>query len=85
MNKQKQYFINGLILLIIALLMITLIPYCADKLKITVEKSSFSEAEFFFLIASAIFYLFSPKYYKFQLFSIFCAFFYYFVFLKFTI
>lgn len=82
MRKQKQYYINGLILLIIAMISITMLPHLADKLKLTVEKSSFSEFEFFALCASALFYLFSPRYYKNQVLSIIFAFLYYFLFLK---
>ncbi len=82
MNKQKQYFINGLILLVVALLFVTIIPYCADRAKFVIDKGSLREFEFFLLTASALFYLFSPKYYKAQFISILCAFLYYFIFLK---
>jgi len=77
MRKQKQYFINGVILIIIAMMVVTIIPYCADKFKINIEKTSYSEFEFFCLCASSLFYLFSPKYYKNQIFSIFLAYLYY--------
>ncbi len=83
MNKQKQYFINGLILFIIALTMITIIPYCIDKLKMAFEKDTFSELEFFAMTASALFFLFSPKYYKNQVIIIIFGFLYYFLFSKF--
>ncbi len=82
MNKQKQYFINGLILLVIAILTVTIVPYLADKWKMAFEKSSFSEFEFFLLTASTLFYLFSPKYYKNQVISIIFAFIFYFTFVK---
>lgn len=82
MNKQKQYFINGLVLIILALLAITIIPFCADKLRIPVEKNIFSEFELFALMLCALFYLFSPKYYKAQILSIICAVIFYFVFIK---
>ena len=82
MKKQKQYFINGLILMTIALFSITIVPYLADNFKFFIEKHSLSEFEFFILTAASLFYIFSPKYYKFQLMSILCAFLYYFAFLK---
>ena len=82
MRKQKQYFINGLILVIIALFSITIAPYLADSFKMVVEKHSFAEFEFFTLTAASLFYIFSPKYYKFQIISVLCAFIYYFAFLK---
>ena len=82
MNKQKQYFINGLILLVIAILTITIIPYVADRWKMAFEKSSFSELEFFLLTACTLFYLFSPKYYKNQVISIVFAYLFYFIFVK---
>ena len=81
MKKQKQYFINGLILIIIALLIITLIPHFAGKFKIAIEKSTYSEIEFFILCAASLFYLFSPKYYIGQILSIVLAILYYFLFL----
>ncbi len=83
MNKQKQYFINGLILLVIGLLIITVIPYAIDKFKLAIEKSSFSELEFVVLTGCCLFYLFSPKYYKNQVLSIILGFLYYFMFFKF--
>ncbi len=83
MNKQKQYFINGLILIVIAILAVTIIPYCFDKLKIAVEKDIFTDFEFFALIAGALFYLFSPKYYKMQILSVICAVIFYCLFAKF--
>ena len=82
MKKQKQYYINGLILIVIALITITVVPLIADKYKIGFEKSSFSEFEFFILTAAALFYLFSPKYYKWQFISIVCGILYYLIFLK---
>ena len=82
MKKQKQYFINGLILIIIAMMTITIIPYFADKFKIVIEKTSYSEFEFFCLTAAGLFYLFSPKYYKNQVFSILIAYLFYCGFIK---
>ena len=83
MNKQKQYFINGLILIIVAILAVTIIPCTADKFKIVIDKNLFSEFELFTLTACALFYLFSPKYYKAQIISIVCVAIYYFSFIKF--
>ena len=82
MNKQKQYFINGIILIIMAIVAISFMPYLADKFKLPFEKSCFPEFEFFALTGASLFYLFSPKYYKAQILSILCAILYYFIFLK---
>lgn len=82
MNKQKQYYINGIILIILALISVTLAPHIADKLKLTIDKSSYAEFEFFLLTAAALFYLFSPKYFKGQILSILLAFLYYWMFLR---
>ena len=83
MNKQLKLYLNGLILIALALIMITIIPFLSDKLKIVAEKGIFSELEFFFLTAGALFYLFSPKYYKYQILSIFVAISHYFIFIHF--
>ena len=82
MKKQKQYFINGLILIAIAMITITIVTYCADKFGLTIEKASYSEFEFFCLCAGFLFYLFSPKYFKNQVLSILIAYLYYFGFVK---
>ncbi len=83
MKKQKQYFINGLILIVIALIVITLVPLYADRFGMNIEKYSYSEFEFFVLCAASLFYLFSPKYYKGQVLSIIFAILYDLSFLKF--
>ena len=83
MNKQKQYFINGLILIVIAVLTVTVIPLCIDKLKIAFEKNVFSDIELFVLMTGALFYLFSPKYYKMQVISILGALIFYLLFVRF--
>ena len=82
MKKQKQYFINGLILIIVALMAVTIVPYCTDRFRLFIEKNVLCEFEFFTLCASALFYLFSPKYYKGQIISILSAYLYYFAFVK---
>lgn len=82
MNKQKQYYINGLILISIAIISVTLIPLLADKLKIYTNKDFLCEFEFFSLTAGALYFLFSPKYYKHQVLSIVFIILYYLLFLK---
>jgi len=82
MNKQKQFFINGLILIMIATFATTVIPFLIDKLKIVSEKGFFTEFAFFTLAASAIFYIFSPKYYKEQVLSVIFAIIFYLLFIK---
>jgi len=83
MKKQTQYFINGLILLILAMLTITIAPIIIKKyLHQTLENYIYSEIEFFLLTACSIFYLFSPKFYKKQINTIFFSIIYYILFIK---
>ena len=83
MRKQTKYFINGVILVILALLSITIVPLIVEKLGFyAIEKYIYAEIEFFLLIASASFWLFCPFYYRAQLLSILFALIYYFVFSK---
>lgn len=81
MRKQTQYFINGIILLILGLLVITITPLIIENYRpISLEKYMYSEIEFFMLMACGVYYLFSPKYYKYQIISIALGMTYYFVF-----
>ena len=80
MKKQKQYYINGLILIITGVFAVTVLPYLTDKIGFYFDKSVFSEFEFFVLVAAGLFYLFSPKYYKSQMLSIILAIIFYLIF-----
>ena len=79
LSTQGKYFINGVMLICLALLSVTIIPMCA---KLNFEKYIYVQAEFFFLCCASIFYLFSPKFYKYQITSIVIALFLYFLFVK---
>lgn len=78
-NLQKKYFINGVILIFIALLSVTYLPVVV---KINIENYVYYQIEFFALCAASIFFLFSPKYYKEQVLTIFFAIFLYLLYSK---
>ncbi|MBR1616561.1 hypothetical protein IJ670_00265 [bacterium] len=81
LNKQTQYFINGIIMLVIGISSVTILPVLFQKLRlVSVDNFIWVEIEFFTMSASVLFYLFSPKYYKAQLLSIICAISYYIIF-----
>ncbi len=83
LNLQTKYFINGLILLALALFSITFLPMILKgKYNIIFENYIYVEFEFFLLVASSVFYLFSPKYYKFQIYSVLFGIIYYSFFVK---
>ena len=68
MKKQTKYFTIGFLLLICALLSVTFLPIVIKLFtKLNIQKYIYIQIEFFLLIASSIFYLFSPKYYKWQI------------------
>lgn len=79
LSNQTKYFINGVILLFLGLFCITFVPL---KTIVSVEKYLYLQIEFFLLCASAIYYLFSPKYYKQQILSILIGILYYLLFVK---
>ena len=84
LSLQAKYFINGLILLALALFVITFMPIVLkEKYNIIFENYVYVELEFFLLVASSIFYLFSPKYYKYQIYSVLFGIIYYSFFVKF--
>ena len=85
LSTQTKYFINGLILLIIGLFSVTFLPIIIKNLpfiKTTIENYFYVQLEFFTLCSCAIFYLFSPKYLKYQFISILAGIVYYFLFIK---
>ena len=85
LSNQTKYFINGVILLSLACFSVTLLPLIIKTTPISaiIKNYIYYEIEFFLLSASAIFYLFSPKYYKYQILSILVFMFIYNHFVKF--
>ena len=82
-NLQTKYFINGLILLALALYSITYLPIILkEKCGLIFENYIYVEFEFFLLTAAAIFYLISPKYYQYQIYSVLFGIIYYSFFVK---
>ena len=82
-NLQIKYFINGLILLALALYSITFLPIVLkERFGLVFENYIYVELEFFLLVAASIFYLFSPKYYQYQIYSILFGIIYYSFFVK---
>lgn len=81
LNHQTQYFINGIILIIIALLSVTILP---KSNLLSIPKYAYYQIEFFVLCAASIYFLFSPKYYKGQILTILLGIIYYILFVKFN-
>ena len=74
MTKQTKYLINGIILLILGIIAISALPIIVQEYGYyTVSKSLYSQIEFVLFTACAIYYIFSPKYYRIQVLSIFIA------------
>lgn len=80
-NHQTKYFINGVILVILALFCVTFLPFIL-KNKTVIPSYIFYQAEFFLLSAASIFFLFSPKHYKGQVLTILLGILYYILFAK---
>lgn len=80
LNLQTQHFINGVILLFLGLLSVTFFPMIA---KFGWERYVYLQIEFFLLVCSSVFFLFSPKYFKHQVMSILLGILYYLLFVKF--
>jgi len=84
LNTKRKYFILGLVFLCIALFSVTFLPLIIQKyIKLGISEYMYAQIEFFFLFWCACLYAFSPKYYKYQLLSIFLVFLLYFVFIRF--
>jgi len=80
-KKQTKYFLIGGILLLCALFSITFLPLIIKFFtKLSIQKYIYVQIEFFLFVASSIFYLFSPKYYKQQILTILIAILYYYLF-----
>lgn len=84
MKKQTKYFITGVFLLTGALFCITLLPMFIKicKINLPIQRYMYAQVEFFILVACSIFYLFSPKYYKYQVLSVLTGILYYIIFAK---
>lgn len=78
-NHQEKYFTNGIILLFLGLYCVTFLP---ATLKYNIHNYVYYQIEFFLLCAASIFFLFSPKYYKWQIFTILVGVLYYILFVK---
>lgn len=66
MKNQTKYFIIGAMLEIIAILIVTVLPFILKlKFEICTEDYKFAcvYSEFIILCIAGVFYLFSPKYY----------------------
>lgn len=84
MKFQTKYYILGNIFLVLAMFLATLAPIAAKTLGINyIETYSYVALKLLFLIIAATYYLFSPRYYKFQVMNIFSAILFYFIFVKF--
>ena len=81
LKQQTQYFINGAILIVIALLCVTILPVIV-KAKFNIPNYAFYQIEFFILCVASIFFLFSPKYYKEQIITVLIGAIYYILFCK---
>ena len=82
-NYQTKYFINGVILVLIALFCVTFLPSLInDKTNFIISNYVFAQVEFFTLCAAIIFFLFSPKYYKGQIILFILGAIYYILFVK---
>ena len=82
-NHQTKYFINGVILIGLALFCVTYLPFILkSKMSVVVSNYIYYQVEFFALCAASIFFLFSPKYYKEQILVILFGILYYSLFVK---
>ena len=82
-NHQTKYFINGVILIILALFCVTFLPFLIkNKANLMISSYIYFEIEFFLLSAASIFFLFSPKYYQNQILVILLGILYYILFAK---
>ncbi len=84
MKRQTKYFLIGSIFLVGAMFCITFLP-AVIKFKTTfqIKEYIYVQIEFFLLLISSIFYLFSPKFYIQQIKVIILAVIYYIFFVKF--
>lgn len=77
---QKKYFTKGTVMLFGAVFAITILPYIFYKcMKFGFDSYIFSLIEFVMLIMCGIFYIFCPRYYKYQWVCIVAAFILYYI------
>ena len=85
LNHQTKYFINGIVLIVMALLTVTVLPpIIKAKTGFIIQNYIYDQIEFFALMAGAIYFLFSPKYYKEQILITLLGMLYYILFVKFN-
>lgn len=83
MNIKRKAFILGLFFLFFALLSVTVLPFAVLKYThLDITEYSYIELEALFLICCAFLYVFSSKYYKYQIISILGALALYFFYLR---
>ena len=84
MKSSKKYFLIGLLLLFCAISCVTVVPLVFRVFfkTIVIENYFYFEAEFLILVLSGILFLFSAKYYKYQMISIAILIFLYLIFVK---
>lgn len=83
-KHQTKYFINGIILVALALFCVTFLPFILkSRVSMIIPGYVYFQVEFFALCAAAIFFLFSPRYYKEQVLVILLGVLYYSFFVKF--
>lgn len=74
MTKQKKYLINGIILLLLGVAANSIVPVIVQEFGYyNVSKSLYGQIEFFLFTACALYFMFSPKYYRIQVLCIFIA------------
>ena len=82
LNKRLYFFI-GTIFLFVALFCITGFPLIIKHLYKPLDNNFYRVLEFLLLAASCFFYVFSHRYYKYQIISILYAILFYFAFVQF--
>jgi len=82
MKRQLKYFLLGAFFLFGAMLTITLLPVVLKEFYIKINPLFLSQIELFLLLSAAVLFLFSPKYYKWQILCVLYAILYYLLFLR---
>lgn len=82
MKRQLKYFLLGTLFVFLAALIVTLFPVILNEFGFKIKPLIFSQIELFLLILSGVFYIFCPKYYRWQILVILYGICYYFIFLR---
>lgn len=84
LNRQLKYYLKGTVVLFCAMFCITLLPTFLKfvNFELIIGEFTFVLLEFFLCTLGAILYLFSPKYYKWQVITVLLCVLYYFLFKK---